>query len=202
MNIANIKIILLSLLLCIVGRSDTTVCFSVDEVTSTSPKNYESFKEEKEDKGDEYMNLEDKILKSREDLLKQGINEEDKGKKMKFKKVELDHMPSSLVSITKMQISKEGYHYTEIDSKKYIAIFAGRKPSSGYGIKVISVKENEDKIVVTVKNTVPEEDKSYLTVLTYPNTVVEFKSNIKKVVVEDVYGNEYKPLNAVESCLE
>ena len=50
----------------------------------------------------------------------------------------------------------------------YILVTYGEKPTAGYAVEITEIKEDEDKVVVTVHFTEPAEDKGVPPVITYP----------------------------------
>ena len=55
----------------------------------------------------------------------------------------------------------------------------GEKTSSGYSIGIDSVEEQADKIIVTVKETKPEQGSMTASVMTYPYAIVKINSKKK-----------------------
>ncbi len=64
----------------------------------------------------------------------------------------------------------------DTQNANFIILNMGEKPTSGYSIAVESVQENADKIIVTVKETVPPDDAMNATVITHPYTIVKINS--------------------------
>lgn len=62
----------------------------------------------------------------------------------------------------------------DIKSNNFILINMGEKPSGGYTIKVESIQELEDKIIVTIKEIPPQEIAT--SVITKPCYVIKIKS--------------------------
>ncbi|RZJ67297.1 MAG: protease complex subunit PrcB family protein [Flavobacterium sp.] len=68
----------------------------------------------------------------------------------------------------------------DINSANFIILNMGEKRSGGYSIDVEKVEETADKIVVTVKETKPDEDSMTTQAITYPYAIV--KINSKKTI--------------------
>lgn len=68
----------------------------------------------------------------------------------------------------------------DINSANFIILNMGEKNTGGYAIDVASVQELPDKILVTVKETTPDEGAMNMQVITYPYAIV--KVNSKKPI--------------------
>lgn len=72
----------------------------------------------------------------------------------------------------------------EVDFEKctIIAVFMGQKPTGGYGINITKIEEYEKSIVVTIKETTPEEGSMLFQVLTSPMHIVKIAKTNKDIV--------------------
>ncbi|ERI06643.1 stalk domain-containing protein [Aneurinibacillus aneurinilyticus] len=68
----------------------------------------------------------------------------------------------------------------------YAAITRGQKPNGGYGVEVVGVTEQANKVIVKVKYTNPQPGKMYTQVITYPATLVKIPHTDKEVHFEAV----------------
>ena len=64
----------------------------------------------------------------------------------------------------------------DTDKANFIILNMGEKRSGGYAISVESVEETADKIIVTVKEIVPEPGSMVTQAITYPYAVVRINS--------------------------
>ncbi|WP_298145468.1 protease complex subunit PrcB family protein [Flavobacterium sp.] len=80
---------------------------------------------------------------------------------------------------------KRKINKSNIDQSTFVVLSAGEKPSGGYGITVVDVKESEKEVEVYVKKTEPSAN-AYLTMaITYPICIVQINSK-KPLVFKDV----------------
>jgi len=73
---------------------------------------------------------------------------------------------------------KPGFPIPEIDFSKetIVAVFMGEKNTGGYGVVVEDVKEEKDKLVVSIKETKPSTGAMVITVITQPFCIVKINS--------------------------
>ena len=135
----------------------------------------------KNKKGEEYMKF------NFDNSIKKNLRESN----IEYEKLFSNELPQNLKHVIDIYKDFKGYYHTEIDNDDYLIVFAGSKSSSGYGIDIVSVREEDEKIKVVVSESVPKKDMSYLTVITYPFATIKFKSDIKDFIVVDSFGNEY-----------
>ncbi len=72
----------------------------------------------------------------------------------------------------------------EIDFRNYsvIAVFMGEKPTGGYRIDINKIVDQEDKLVVYIKEYTPKPDTMVTQVLTQPYHIVQVERVIKEVI--------------------
>lgn len=77
-----------------------------------------------------------------------------------------------------------GYIVFTQGNEKYIAVFAGEKPSSGYEIRIekIEEKEKENSSIIFTSESKPDMDGMYLTVLTYPVDVARVGGDLREEI--------------------
>ncbi len=71
----------------------------------------------------------------------------------------------------------------DIKTSSFLILNMGEKTSSGYSIGIDSVEEQADKIIVTVKETKPEQGSMTASVMTYPYAIVKINSK-KKIEIK------------------
>ncbi len=76
-----------------------------------------------------------------------------------------------------LAIPKVDYH------NSMIVIFCmGRKNTGGYSVGIESIYENDDSLIITVKEKAPEDQEIVPQVITHPFTVIKMKKTDKKIV--------------------
>ncbi|MGE5329421.1 MAG: protease complex subunit PrcB family protein [Deltaproteobacteria bacterium] len=72
----------------------------------------------------------------------------------------------------------------EIDFEKntIVAVYMGQKPTGGYRIEITKIEENEQNVVVTVKETMAQGDSILTNVLTSPVHIVKIKKTDKQII--------------------
>ncbi len=80
----------------------------------------------------------------------------------------------------KRKISK-----SNVDQSTFVVLSAGEKPTGGYGITVVDVKEKSTEIEVFVQKTKPAADSFVTMAITYPICIVQINSK-KPLVFKEV----------------
>ncbi|WP_163195756.1 protease complex subunit PrcB family protein [Clostridium thermarum] len=93
--------------------------------------------------------------------------------KISFEEVAEADIPDNLKDKIESSKFHRGFLYEEVDGYYYIAIFSGEKPTGGYGIKAVSIEDNEGATNIFVEETAPAEGDFVATVITYPYTVIK-----------------------------
>lgn len=93
--------------------------------------------------------------------------------KISFEELSEENIPESIKSKIETSKVQSGYIYEEKDGFFYIVIFSGEKPTGGYGIKVISIEDNEGKTNIMVEETSPKEGDMVTQAITYPYTAIK-----------------------------
>lgn len=80
----------------------------------------------------------------------------------------------------------------QIDFRHFtlVAVFLGRKPNPGYAVKIISVREFSDKVVVEALESRPSPELLYAQVIVYPYDAVLIPNVGKEIRVELMPENE------------
>ncbi|MFO7612354.1 MAG: protease complex subunit PrcB family protein [Clostridia bacterium] len=92
-----------------------------------------------------------------------------------------------------------GYYYW-VDSNGVYRVFIGigEKPTGGYGIKVISVEDNEGMTNIIVEEISPGADDIVTQAITYPYVVVEMKGITDSFSIVSTDGSEFVLINEDE----
>ena len=88
-------------------------------------------------------------------------------------------------------IKEDGYH---------LLISLGERSTSGYGIKVKAVEDNEGKTLVYVEETKPGKDTMTAQVITYPYTVIKIKGVTPNIKIVEEKGKAYVDLRTIEKA--
>jgi len=79
----------------------------------------------------------------------------------------------------------------DFTQKRILGLLAGPKPSSGYGIKIQSVQEDNCQITVNYFEREPAEDEVVLTVITYPSDYIVLPKSNKPILFRKVNAIDY-----------
>jgi hypothetical protein len=77
----------------------------------------------------------------------------------------------------------------DFTQKRILGLFAGPKPTGGFGIKIQSIQEDDCQIVVQYFETEPKKDEVVATLLTYPSDYVVLPKSNKPIAFQKVYKN-------------
>lgn len=121
--------------------------------------------------------------------------------KIDFEIINQESLPSQLKDSLNQCKKQKGFKFYEnqSDGYIYISIFAGEKPTGGYGIKVLSVEDNEGKTNILVKEIVPSPNAIVTQALTYPFVNIRAKSITPNIYVRNELGVEYPLLSCGET---
>lgn len=79
------------------------------------------------------------------------------------------------------------------ESKMVLLTTMGEQNNGGFSIKVASITEHENNVMVIVEENIPDNNCMTTSVITYPYEIIEMPTTIKKVVfknVEKIYSCE------------
>src|SRR5690554_4934097 len=97
------------------------------------------------------------------------------GLDLEYEIINKDDIPQKMKEKIFEKQSKE-FGFTYRNGKElYIAIGYGTQPSSGYSIKIISLKENENRIIFSTELIEPAKEEVVAKVVTYPYIVIKTK---------------------------
>ncbi|EYE88901.1 hypothetical protein Q428_05690 [Fervidicella metallireducens AeB] len=121
--------------------------------------------------------------------------------KIDFEIINQESLPSQLKDSLNQCKQKKGFKFYEnpSDGYIYISIFAGEKPTGGYGIKVLQVEDNEGKTNVLVREISPSPNDIVTQALTYPYVNIRAKSITPNIYVKNELGFEYPLLSCGET---
>ncbi len=112
---------------------------------------------------------------------------------IEFEEVEIDSLDEEKANLINSMALTGGYYYW-LDDEGYYTVFIGlgQRPTAGYGIKVLSVEDNEGKTNITVEETEPGEDEMVAQVITYPYTVIRMTGITDNFNIVDTEGNSFE----------
>lgn len=116
---------------------------------------------------------------------------------IEFLEIEIDSLSEDKISLINDMALTGGYYYW-VDSEGLYTVFIGlgERPTAGFGIKVLSVEDNEGKTNISVEETIPAEDAMVAQVITYPYTVVQMKGITNNFNITDTKGTEFAMIEA------
>ena len=79
------------------------------------------------------------------------------------------------------------------ENKMVLLTTMGEQNNGGFSIKVASITEHENNIMIIVEENIPDNNCMTTSVITYPYEIIEMPTTIKKVVfknVEKIYSCE------------
>lgn len=123
----------------------------------------------------------------------------DSGRKgITVNKISFEEVAEADISDTlrdKIESSKfhKGFVYEEVDGYYYIAIFSGEKSTGGYGIKAVSIEDNEGATNIFVEETAPAEGDFVLEAITYPYTVIKATGITPNITIFNKDGSDFMP---------
>ncbi len=79
-----------------------------------------------------------------------------------------DELPAEVEAWVEGSIDRFMAQTLEYEGLLYLLVTYGEKPTGGYVVEIIEIKEEEDKLVVTAHFTEPAEDEIVTQALTYP----------------------------------
>lgn len=104
--------------------------------------------------------------------------------KIKFETLTEEQIPTELRKYISTLKSNRGFKSIEKDGYVYIAIFAGKKNTGGYGINVTSVEDVEGRTNVFIKETTSSPNAIVIQTITYPYVVIRAKGITNKITLK------------------
>lgn len=93
------------------------------------------------------------------------------GTKLEFAR--LEEFDGSLRAFVEANEKKQGIRFLTIGDKTYIMYAWGEKPTGGYGVRIASVEDTDEAVIVKVELSAPKPGDVVTQALTYPFDVVE-----------------------------
>lgn len=123
---------------------------------------------------------------------------------IEFKRVSLEDLNEHIQILVKESKSEEGYKIFDDESGEhvYLAVFAGQKPSTGYGVEITKVEVSKETTKITVKQTAPPGDSDVATVLTYPMDIVKLQELTDDIELKYINPNTHVSNSAESALLE
>jgi hypothetical protein len=118
--------------------------------------------------------------------------------KIDFDEIKIQDLKPSIKSVFESKKNYKGYfRFKDEDGYWYIGIFAGKKNTGGYSVKVLSVEDIKGETKIIVQETNPKPSAYVTQALTYPYTVIRAKDIAKPIVVKNTSGEEFKDINTL-----
>ncbi len=116
-----------------------------------------------------------KVAESKSDKLFEVISQQSQGgASIQF--YEILSEESEIAMLKNDETLKDKISNDDLKKSTFVILNMGEKPTSGFSISVANVSEQPDKIIITVKESVPNPDVMQAQVMTYPFAVVKINS--------------------------
>lgn len=125
---------------------------------------------------------------------------ETKNMNIDFSVVDCKTLPQNYLSFINQLKDQSGFYYFKDGEYYYIAVFAGRKSTGGYGIKVKSVMLKDEVVNVIVEETYPDPKLKVIQVITYPYVCIKIKGDSLKFKVSNTQGKTYEYIHSVKGA--
>ncbi|MGI5849880.1 MAG: protease complex subunit PrcB family protein [Christensenellales bacterium] len=110
-----------------------------------------------------------------------------------FERVDIDDLPPDIKGSIQQKNNERGCKLLDSsDKSQYLVVYAGEKPTEGYGIEITQIVDNNGMANVTIAETTPKKGDMVAQVLTYPMDIVRLLTRISGAV----------NLISVEACKE
>lgn len=118
--------------------------------------------------------------------------------KLKLDIISYDKAPDALTKEIDLCKTNKGFLYykDKNSSDLYVAVMAGEKSTTGYGIKVNSVEDVEGRANILVEETAPDKDSILPQLITYPYTIVKAQLPAFNISVKNSSGEAYNYLGS------
>lgn len=118
--------------------------------------------------------------------------------KIKFDTISYDKAPEALTKDLDLYKANKGflYYLDKNSSNLYVAVMAGEKPTTGYGIKVNSVEDVEGQANILIEETNPNKDDFLPQLITYPYTIIKAQLPAYSISVKNSSGEVYNYLSS------
>lgn len=114
---------------------------------------------------------------------------------IKFEKIDVDALDEEHIKLINDYSLSRGYTYwVDADGTYTVFIGLGERSTAGYGIKVLSVEDNEGNTNILVEETKPGKDEMVAQVITYPYVIVQMKGITNNFNISDTEGRSFEIL--------
>ncbi len=115
--------------------------------------------------------------------------------KINFTEIYAESLDSTKVQLVNDMSLSRGYTYwTNEDGFYTVFIGLGERATAGYGIKVLSVEDNEGRTNILVEETKPGKDEMVAQVITYPYVLIQMTGITNNFNIEDTEGTSFEML--------
>lgn len=115
--------------------------------------------------------------------------------KISFTEIDAESLDSTHAQLVNDLALIRGYTYWVDDEGTYtVVIGLGERATAGYGIKVLSVEDNEGKTIILVEETKPGKDDMVAQVITYPYTIIQMSGITNNFSISDTEGISFEVL--------
>lgn len=114
--------------------------------------------------------------------------------KIKFQVLSEAETPQNVVNSIKTMKANRGFIVYDYNDYYYVTVFSGKKNTGGYGIKVISVEDNEGKTNITAQETRPGKGSLTTQVITYPYTTIKITGVTPNISVINTEGENFSKI--------
>lgn len=114
--------------------------------------------------------------------------------KINFEQAKDEELPPNMDNSIRNLKPNKGFLVYDYNGYYYITIFAGKKNTGGYSIKVLSIEDNEGKTFILVEEKSPSKDDIVTQVITYPYTTIKVRGITPNITIENEGGEKYERL--------
>jgi hypothetical protein len=115
--------------------------------------------------------------------------------RINFTEIDAESLDSTRAQLINDMSLTRGYTYwTNEDGTYTVFIGLGERATAGYGIKVLSVEDNEGNTNILVEETKPGKDDMVAQVITYPYVIIQMGGITDNFNIADTEGNSFEVL--------
>lgn len=100
------------------------------------------------------------------------------GNEVAFLRVNQDELSGDIKDRIKPDEAQQGYDVLRSGSDYYFVVYAGERPTGGYGVEITGITDENGTVRVTVRETSPKPGDIVTEALTYPFDIVKLSVNI------------------------
>ena len=118
------------------------------------------------------------------------------GKPIEFEVISVGDLQSNFKLQADLLLYEKGYFIWDgQDGFNYMLISSGEKPTSGYGLSVVSLGDYDGEFKLLVAEGNPPKDAKMPQILTYPHVVIKYASDVQVSTVLDEKGESFELIN-------